>query len=633
MPIRALPEQLVHQIAAGEVVERPASVVKELIENSLDAGATQIDVETEGGGRALIRVRDDGDGIPPDELALAIAPHATSKISEASDLWRLGSFGFRGEALCSVAAVSSLTLTSRTRGTADAWSIECRFGAAGAPRPAAGAPGTCVEVRDLFDNVPARRHFLRAESAESARITDAVVNAALAHPQVAMKLRHGTRVAVDAPASADLLGRIGAVLGESLGADPLPVHAEMRVPDGAGGEWSMSVKGAVCRPESMRSTARFQRLFVNGRPVTERSLAHAAREAYRGLAEPSLVPAFVLMVECDPAAVDVNVHPQKLEVRWRSPDAAHRLVHRAVQDALRSGDLTRDASPILERLTARAADAVPASPSVTARPITVPAPDRGSRSTWMRTPAAPASAGRAPAARAPAGPAPADPVPAGGTHAHRPSAAPSPADGPATLPEVHAVATERFLQVDDSWIVLEEGGALVVIDQHALHERVMFEELRSRLSSGAVASQRMLVPATADVPPAAIERIESLTPLFARLGIEVSAAGPRSVAVHAFPTYLSDRGLDAARFVADALCDEALASAVACGDGTEAAVADMLDMRACKSAVRAGERLTPHEIAALLSRRHAIERASNCPHGRPTTLRIPLDEIARRFGR
>jgi DNA mismatch repair protein MutL len=611
MPIRALPQHLVHQIAAGEVVERPASVVKELVENALDAGSARIDIETEGGGRSLIRVRDDGAGIPRDELVLAIAPHATSKISDASDLWQLSSFGFRGEALCSVAAVSRLALTSRTRDAAEAWSLVCSFGAAEPVRPAAGRQGTTVEVRDLFDNVPARRHFLRAESAESARITDAVVNAALAHPEVGFTLRHGGRAALDVPASADLMGRIRAALGEVLGADPLPVHAQMRVPDGTGGEWSMSVRGAVCRPESMRSTSRFQRIFVNGRPVAERSLAHAAREAYRGLAEPSLVPAFVLMIDCDPAAVDVNVHPQKLEVRWRAPDAAHRLVHRAVQDALRSEDLTRDASPILAQVP-RSAVA-----EAQARPLVVPAPDRGARATWMRTP--------------PVQPAPhTAPLRESGAAAQ---VAPQATLEAASLPQVHSVATERFLQVDDSWIVLEEDGALVVIDQHALHERVMFEELRARLAAGTLASQRFLMPATADVPPAALARIDQLAPLFGRLGIEAAAAGPRSVAVHSFPSYLADRGIDAARFVADALGDDALAAAVECGDGSEAAVVDLLDMRACKAAIKAGDRLTPHEISALLARRREIERATSCPHGRPTTLRIPLEDLARRFGR
>ena len=618
-----------HQIAAGEVVERPASVVKELVENALDAGATRIDIETEGGGRALIRVRDDGSGIPPDELPLAVAPHATSKISDASDLWRLSSFGFRGEALCSVAAVSRLALTSRTRDAAEARTLACSFGEVEPARPAAGRQGTTVEVRDLFDNVPARRHFLRAESAESARITDAVVNAALAHPEVGFTLRHNGRAALDVPASADLMGRIRGALGEVLGADPLPVHAEMRVPDGAGGEWAMSVRGAVCRPESMRSTSRFQRIFVNGRPVTERSLSHAAREAYRGLAEPSLVPAFVLMIACDPAAVDVNVHPQKLEVRWRAPDAAHRLVHRAVQDALRSEDLTRDASPILAQAP-RGAVA-----SAHARPLVVPAPEKGARATWMR---APAPARTDAPSRAPHDADPKTPAPQrGGAEApflaQEAGGDARAADAATSLPHVHSVATERFLQLDSAWIVLEEDGALVVIDQHALHERVMFEELRARLAAGTLASQRYLVPATADVPPAALSRLDHFAPLFARLGIEAVASGPRSVAVHAFPSYLAARGIDAARFVADAICDDALAAAVECGDGSEAAIADLLDMRACKAAIKAGDRLTPHEIAALLARRHEIERATNCPHGRPTTLRIPLADLARRFGR
>lgn len=350
----------------------------------------------------------------------------------------------------------------------------------------------------------------------------------------------------------------------------------------------------------MRPTARFQRLFVNGRPVSDRSLAHAAREAYRGLAEPSLVPAFVLMLDCDPGAVDVNVHPQKLEVRWRAPDAMHRLVRRSVQDALGSTDLTREATRLL--------GTAPPAPLLRAVPGGSPAGT------------APAAAeGVAPAAVATAHKLQAQPL-----------AVAIPVLGSAADAPAHV---SRFLQMDRSWIVFEEDGALVIVDQHALHERIMFEELRGRLASGALASQQMLVPACADVPPAALARLDTLEPLLVRLGISATAAGPRSVAVHAFPGYLADRGVDAARFVADALCDDALASAIASGDASEAAIADLLDMRACKAAVKAGDRLTAHEISALLARRDEIERAASCPHGRPTMLRIPLDEIARRFGR
>jgi len=626
MPIRALPEHLVHQIAAGEVVERPASVVKELVENALDAGATRVDIETEGGGRSLIRVRDDGAGIPPDELPLAVAPHATSKISDASDLWRLSSFGFRGEALCSVAAVSRLALTSRTRDSAEAWTLVCSFGEGQPARPAAGRQGTTVEVRDLFDNVPARRHFLRAESAESARITDAVVNAALAHPEVGFTLRHGGRTALDVPASADLMGRIRAALGEVLGADPLPVHAEMRVPDGVGGEWAMSVRGAVCRPESMRSTSRFQRVFVNGRPVTERSLAHAAREAYRGLAEPSLMPAFVLMISCDPAAVDVNVHPQKLEVRWRAPDAAHRLVHRAVQDALRSEDLTRDASPILAQVPRSAA--APAQ----ARPLVVPAPDKGARAAWMRTPA-PERTGareqRAPVAAEPAMSASQRDGAAVPQLAQQPGPPVRVPDDAASLPHVRSVATERFLQVDDSWIVLEEGGALVVIDQHALHERILYERFKAAVTADGLEVQRLLVPERIDLAPGEAELVDQHAATLARAGLEVEPFGGATVVVLSKPV-LAGR-TSAATIVREAL--DRLAAASSAGGDPALLVDEVLHGLACRSAIKAGDALSQAEVDALVRDRRAVPESHHCPHGRPTSLTLSRQDLDRQFRR
>lgn len=342
MSIRILPPALVNQIAAGEVVERPASVAKELIENALDAGAKRVIVRIEGGGRERLEVIDDGCGIAQLDLALALAAHATSKISSSADLQRIATFGFRGEALCAISAVSHVSITSLTVDGKQPWMIESRFGEIVGPKPAARDTGTTIEVRGLFNNVPARRKFLRGDPAEAARITEVVCNAALAHPSVSFRLESSGRKVLDFPVAADVFGRVADVFGEALGENPLTVAGEA-VGDGFTGR----IIGTICRPHNMRSVSRTQRIFVNGRPIVDRSLVHAVREAYRGLAEPSLQPVFAIFLEVDPQMVDVNVHPQKTEVRWRNPSWMHRLVYRSVQDALRGGDLTAQDSSLL----------------------------------------------------------------------------------------------------------------------------------------------------------------------------------------------------------------------------------------------------------------------------------------------
>ncbi|MSR68813.1 MAG: DNA mismatch repair endonuclease MutL [Phycisphaerales bacterium] len=594
MTIRLLPAALVNQIAAGEVVERPASVVKELIENALDAGATRISIRIEGGGRDLIEVADDGGGIAREELSLALAAHATSKIAASDDLNRICTFGFRGEALSAIAAVAHVTMTSCVAGATQAWSIDSRFGEVSAFKPAAGGRGTRLEVRGLFTNVPARRNFLRGLPAEAARVTEVVCNAALANPSVAFRLESAARKVFDLACAGDAVGRVADVLGEALGREPLTVIGEATGDDGL----RAIITGSICRPESMRSVSRTQRLFVNGRPIIDRSLMHAVREAYRGLADPALQPVFVLFLQVDPGSVDVNVHPQKSEVRWRSPSAMHRLVYRAVQDTLRLADLTAAGSGLL-------GGSSPPTPYERTHTREVLATDRPSG--------------------APNGP-PAltalcdEPI---GEHQQ-----PTLLSAPVHTPDV--------LQINSTWLVFAEDGALVIVDQHALHERMMFQEIRARIGAGDLMTQQLLVPATADVPPEALARLEVLAPLFARLGIEAVAAGPRSIAVHAFPVFLAGRGVQAATFVARALTNDQLASACESNDSAalrESAISDVLDMMACKAAIKGGDRLSQAEIARLLAARSETDRATNCPHGRPTSVRIPLADIERRFGR
>ena len=579
MPIRLLPRQLVDQIAAGEVVERPASVVKELVENALDAGARRIEVDVEGGGADRIAVTDDGSGIAESELPLAVASHATSKISTSDDLAAIVTMGFRGEALASVASVSRLSITSRERGAVAAARIAVEGGEAVPVAPAAGPPGTRVEVRQLFWNVPARRKFLRSAATELGRIEEVLESIALCRPGVAFRLVSEGKVRVDLPAVEDPARRVRAVLGDASDA-LLEVQADLDL-----GGSPLAVWGLVGRPELARASARALRFALNGRAVLDRTLTHAVREAFRGLVEPGRTPLGFVAIELDPSTVDVNVHPAKTEVRFRQQQAVHGAVMRSVRSALRAADL-------------------------------VPAFELG----------APAPGGP----RIPAAPAPASTFETFAAWAAATAVAPPVVEVAPAEPMLHGNrAARRVMQVHGSYLVVEDREGILVVDQHALHERAMFEELHARIAQSPLESQRMLVPAAVEVDARAAECAEEAAPLLARLGIELVAAGPRSVLVQSYPTFLLGRGVEPGEFVPALLArlaDEGRAD-------VEAALSEVLDMMACKAAVKAGDRLSGTELEALLDARERLERASNCPHGRPTSLRISLRDLERSFGR
>ncbi|MFO0894964.1 MAG: DNA mismatch repair endonuclease MutL [Phycisphaerales bacterium] len=597
MPIRLLPPVLVNQIAAGEVVDRPASVVKELVENALDAGATRIRVVVEGGGRDLVQVDDDGAGIPMEELPLAVAAHATSKIAAPEDLEAIGTLGFRGEALASIGSVARLTIVSRPRTQDDAGVIEVDGGRVAPVRPGAGPPGTSVRVRTLFANVPARRKFLRSEPTEAGRVIHLVETVALAHPGVAFHLSHGGRTVLDLPATEDPGRRLRDVLGPEDAAQLLPISAEEALEDGH----RLSAWGAVSRPASSRPTAREMRIYLNGRPIVDRSLLHALREAYRGLLPPGRYPVGMLAVEMDPTQVDVNVHPAKSEVRFRQPSLVHQFVHRAVSRALTAADLV-PALPL-------AADPAPARAWTGGAAVADRAPPRPEDPAWGFAVGARLAAPAAPAAT---------PQPA----------ATAPFAAEPGLPELrHA---REVLQVHQAYLVLESPEGLLVVDQHALHERLMFEEIMARLAAGPLEKQRLLLPQVVEVGAESAAQLEGLSPLLERLGFEASLAGPRSVAIHAVPSLLASRRVEAGRFLAELLREPPESGA---GRDAEAALHRVVDMMACKAAVKGGERLTPEELRVLLASRERLERATNCPHGRPTTLRIGLAELERHFGR
>jgi len=626
--IRILPPLVVNQIAAGEVVERPASVVKELVDNAIDAGATHITVELEQGGVELVRVADNGHGIPPEQLALAIAPHATSKIRDTADLDRIATMGFRGEALASIASVSRLSIRSRTADQAGAVRLDVEGDQHAPVRPEAGPVGTAVTVRNLFFNTPARRKFLRTATTEQGHCVDIVRDLALAHPHIGFTLRCDGRTTLDLPPNQGPRERALAVIGPEMESQYLVADAD-QLDDPRG----ISLWALVGLPVLARPTAKWQHMFLNGRPIRDRTVQHALKEAYRGLIEPGRQPAAVLMIEMDPGAVDVNVHPAKAEVRFRDSSAVHRVVYLAIRDALQRADLMPRAAdgsgigsaggwrfePTSAPTIQPTPSAVPGFSEFLSRPSTAPTPKFES---WPAPTAPPPRQWGSDSPVPPAGPAAAS-------------------SGPAPLPT--PVVTPRVLQVHNSFLVTQDEHGVVIIDQHALHERVMFEKLRQRLAAAeaggapGLESQSLLVPAVLPVPAQRLELLERLTPLLTRLGISAAPLGEGAVGIQSFPTFLFDRKVDPVEFLGELLDraeaePETFASAPS-ASGAEAALHEVLDMMACKAAVKAGDQLSGDELTELLAMREQFDRASNCPHGRPTSLRLTIRELERQFGR
>lgn len=636
MPIRPLPALLVNQIAAGEVIERPASVVKELIDNAIDAKAMRIDVVIEEGGTELIRVSDDGGGIPMEELELAIAPHATSKISRAEDLDAIATMGFRGEALASIASVSRLSILSRPKDQPGAALLEAEGDQISRVKPAGGPPGTTIAVRNLFFNTPARRKFLRTVPTEASRIGEMVESLALSHPSIAFTLMHNGRSVIDLPGNSTPKQRVLDVLGRDDEAKYLECSADER---------GIALWGLIGRPELARATANAVRLYLNGRPIRDRSLHHAIKEAYRGLIEPSRHPQVVLMLEMDPGAVDVNVHPAKAEVRFRNQGQVHGTVLTAVRARLREADLT----PMFQLGAAR--DRLQFT-SLPPPPSAFTADDHGRADHSAHDSVRGSSGASSPSAfveyfqrldaqqkgfvysevkQALARDAPevlarevngGDAPPGDRSHDGRPVV-----ESPG-IPGVRLL--ESILQVHSSYLVTQDAGGLVIIDQHALHERVMFEKLKARITTGTLESQRLLMPEAVEVDRRQMEHLGSLQPILQKIGIEADALGPQTIAVHAFPSFLFERNVEIQPFMRE-LIDRA-----ADGDlpaEMEAALHEVLDMMACKAAIKAGDRLSASELEELMRYRETIERSSNCPHGRPTTLRLSIEELNRQFGR
>jgi DNA mismatch repair protein MutL len=584
VPIRILPSQLIDQIAAGEVVERPASVVKELVENSLDAGARSIEVAIEAGGSRSIRVTDDGHGIPPDELALALSRHATSKIETLDDLEALMSMGFRGEALPSIGSVSRLTLTSRTADAAHAWRIQCDGGDLGAPKPAAHALGTTIDVRDLFFNTPARRKFQRSEKTESGHVDAVLKSLALARFDVEFRFSSNGRVAWHLPVAVDRAQR-EARLAELCGPDFLANarHFERTIE-------GLRLSGWLAAPAFSRSQADMQYTFVNGRFVRDKLLRHAVRLGYQDVLFQTRQPAFVLYLDLDPRRVDVNAHPAKLEIRFRDSRLVHDFVFRTVEAALAS---TLD--------TGEASAPVPGA-ALTGRPLQAGGP--------VRQPSLELQTSRI-----------RDYVPLYQRLHARVEALPGVAEDTTIPPLGYAVA-----QLAGVYVLAENRSGLVIVDMHAAHERITYERLKASLGAEKLKSQSLLVPVTLDVTTQEADLVEEFSADLEALGFELTRRGPRQVAVRALPLLLGAAEVEP--LMRDLLSDLATNKSAS---RVEATVNELLATMACHAAVRANRRLTLDEMNALLREMERTERSEACNHGRPTWTQVTMAELDRLF--
>ncbi len=562
--IALLPENVRNQIAAGEVVERPASVVKELVENALDAGAARIEIELEEGGTRLVRVRDDGCGMPREDLLLCFAPHATSKLRSSADLEHIASLGFRGEALASIGSVARARITSRERGQRTGWRIDDEGGTISEALEAGAAEGTSVEVRELFFNVPARRRFLKQPATELARCLDVVQRLALAHPGVAFVLTHDSKRVFDVEAGMDLRARVRRAFGAELAGALVPVAAEQA---------GLRLSGWLAPPRFARSDSSRQMFFLNGRWLRDKLLVRALKEGYRGFLFDTRSPVAFLGLALDPARVDVNVHPQKSEVRFREERAVFGLVAHAVREAVKHCDMATPGAQLVDRALAREG-----FEPVRGLPFAV---------------------------------------------FERPGPGPLPAPVPPT-PLAPPLAG-ALLQVARTYIVRALPEGFEVIDQHALHERITYEGLLADLGAGRSERQRLLVPELVELSRAELLLVVAQREELARAGFELEPFGETTLALQAYPARLER--LRAGELV------RAIAAALEEGRSLtrEQLLESVLQRAACRASVMAGDELELSEMRELLERGRALESDQTCVHGRPTRVRFTLADLERAF--
>jgi DNA mismatch repair protein MutL len=631
--IQPLPPTLINQIAAGEVVERPASVVKELLENAIDAGGTRIDVDVSHGGTDLIQIVDNGCGIHPQDLPLAFASHATSKLHTLDDLFRIDTLGFRGEALASIGSIAQVSLQSRPPDQPSGAAITCKGGELSPITPWNGSPGTRIEARHLFYNTPARRKFLRTVSTEMGHVSEVFTRMTLAQQGVHLTLRHNGKLLYDVAGSVGLLDRIGLFFGSELCNSLYRVETQKD---------SVALSGYIGDPSCDRGNSQTQYLFLNGRWVRDRGLFQAVQESYRGLLMTGRYPVAFLFLEMPPDQVDVNVHPSKAEVRFRNKDPLYQLVQQAVSQRLQEADLTArlQLQTGKEKLPVSEGDLhapLPADKSMSVPPIRekdLPvAPLKASPSSARAVVPLPESSplmrlGTASIERI-------SPPPSLPAELFRPAERPAQATpGPnererRTQPVVAAESGMKALQVLDCYLVVEvPPDELLFIDQHALHERILFEQLQERLRSGRLEVQRLLIPESVELPPSQAALVLEQGATLAELGLEVESFGRGTLMLRSYPALLGKRSPKA---VLSAVIDYLLSTERV--PSREQLFNDLLSLMACHAAVRAGDRLTAAAIGELLSQRELAQKSHHCPHGRPTSLRFTRHDLERQFKR
>jgi DNA mismatch repair protein MutL len=605
MTIRLLPSTTVNRIAAGEVVERPASAIKELVENSIDAGARRIEVELRDGGRTFLSVSDDGQGMTPEELDLAVERHATSKLPE-DDLEHIVTLGFRGEALPSIASVSRFTMTSRTQDGDSAWKIEINGGAKTPPAPASHPPGTTVEVRDIFFATPARLKFLKTPRTESGHAQDTIKRLAMAHPEIAFRLVDDGRQVINLPACPPLvddenaarLERLGGIMSNDFAANALEIDAERE---------GIRLTGHAGLPTLNRGNAALQFLFVNGRPVRDKLLFGAVRGAYRDFLAHDRHPLLALFLELPPDTVDVNVHPAKTEVRFRDPGLVRGLIVSALKHALADAGhraSTTVANAALGAFRPHQGGLAYASPPGSRPSYGLAESGRGFQAPLTHFDAQPSAA---PGAET--------------VVLERDSAAE--AEAPVDYPLGVARA-----QVHETYVVAQTGDGIVIVDQHAAHERLVYESMKTAMAAGGVKRQGLLIPEVVELDEPAADRIAAHLDELAELGLVVEPFGPGAVVVRETPALLGE--IDVPGLIRDLADDLAEFDAAL---GLKGRLEDVCSTMACHGSVRAGRRLNGDEMNSLLRQMEATPHSGQCNHGRPTYVELKLADIEKLFGR
>lgn len=589
--IKILPETLVNQIAAGEVIERPASVVKELLDNCLDAGADKIVVEVRDGGKTFIKITDNGCGIARDDLELAVQRHATSKISEESDLWKIGTMGFRGEALASIASVSKLSVKSKVEASDSGWEIEVNGGDVVGLREVGMSNGTRIEVHNLFFNTPARQKYLKKDSTELSYITSGLNAMALANPEVAFKLIHNEKTVMDLPKVTDLISRVSDVFGSAT--------AEAMIPLFYGGS-DFQIEGFIGKPLLARSSSKHQYFFVNGRPIQHHVLAHTIRQAYHSMLMENKKPVFVINIKIDPALIDVNVHPRKVEIRFEDQQSVIRTMYSSVKVALEKANL------------------IPKGFSESKRYMSDSFPKKVENAGLFEGKVDGNADGSL------------DGSGFGGGEICEPADF---VKGVIQGRETGGVeereeGMKAITQVSNSYIVAQDESGLVLIDQHAAHERVRFEELMNQFENQKKSVQPLLMPIQLELSADEVVLVEGNKEIFDNLGFEIEPFGGKTFVVHAVPSFFSKEDIDVVvRGVLDDIINEKNPSRF------QGKTEEIITYMSCRSAIKFGQSLQLSEMQVLIDQMARLKRPYTCPHGRPTMVSLTLSELEKMFGR